>query len=199
VDRAVKGFGLNADHHCWTILNILSSIRTFSLPGEDEFCSRTLKQLFQGIAKNLKMKNITLQLGITLLCLMAMPACKKSSSTASGNSSVIAGFWTYKEDPAIDYWNSNVLFKSDGTFRMYTALSLDDTAAAQAIADTANEVVTFGTFTVNGKNVKMVFSEFTIIGLNFTGSLNSSNNILIGNLDNNQPGAASPLWYLTKP
>jgi hypothetical protein len=144
------------------------------------------------------MKNSTIQLGIALISIMAIAACKKSGSSTSG-SSVIAGFWTYKEDPAIDYWNSNVLFKDDGTFRMYTALSLDDTAAAQAMADTANEVVTFGKYTVSGKNVKMTFTEFAVIGMTFSGSLNSGNNILIGNLDNNVPGAVSPLWYLTKP
>ena len=144
------------------------------------------------------MKKIPIGLCITILSVLVFASCKKGGSASSG-SSAIAGFWTFKEDPAQDYWNSNVLFKSDGTFRMYTALSLADTAAGPAIADTANQVVTFGTYTVNGKNVKMIFTEFAIIGMNFTGSLNSSDNILIGNLENNQPGAASPLWYLTKP
>lgn len=77
-------------------------------------------------------------------------SCSKSTnnsnnSSSSGNSK-IEGFWTYKTDPnnSDNYWNGNVLFKSDGSFRMYTALSFDDTLAADAIADTANEVVTFG-------------------------------------------------------
>lgn len=145
------------------------------------------------------MKNIPVRLCIAILFLVVIASCKKSGSASSAGSSVLAGFWTFKEDPAQDYWNSNVLFKSDGTFRMYTALSLADTSAGPAVADTSNQVVTFGTYSVNGKNVKMIFTEFAVIDMNFTGQLNSSNNILIGNLDNNQPGAASPLWYLTKP
>lgn len=111
----------------------------------------------------------------------------------------ITGFWTYKEDAANDNWPANVLFKPDGTFRMYQSQSLADTAALQAIADTAKQVVTFGTYTVNGLNVTMKYTEFNIIDFTFTGTLNSSLNILKGNLKNNQPGSASPLWYLTKP
>lgn len=127
-----------------------------------------------------------------------MVSCSKTKSANPGNNK-LAGFWTYKEDPANDYWPANVLFKSDGTFRMYQALSLADTAATQAIADTANQVVTFGTYTVNGQNVVMKYTEFNVVDFTFTGTLNSSSNILIGNLDSNQPGSASPLWYLTKP
>ncbi|MGA9294354.1 MAG: hypothetical protein WBV81_17300 [Ignavibacteriaceae bacterium] len=79
---------------------------------------------------------------------------------------------------------------------MYQALSLADTSAAQAISDTASQVVTFGTYTVNGK---MIYTEFNLINFTFTGTLNNNSNILIGNLDSNEPGSASPLWYLTKP
>lgn len=125
-------------------------------------------------------------------------SCKKSKLTNSDNNK-LTGFWTYKEDPANDYWPANVLFKSDGTFRMYQALSLADTATAQAIADTANQVVTFGTYTINGSNVVMKYTELNVVDFTFTGSLNPAANILIGNLDSNQPGSASPLWYLTKP
>ncbi len=122
-----------------------------------------------------------------------------SATVTNSGDAAITGFWTYKEDAANDYWNANVLFKNDGTFRMYQALSLADTSAVRAIADTANQVVTFGTYTVNGKNVKMIYTEFNVINFKFTGTLNNNSNILIGNLDSNEPGSASPLWYLTKP
>lgn len=145
------------------------------------------------------MKKRTLCFCAAGLLTFVVSSCKKSSNPSSNSSSPIAGFWTYKEDAAQDYWNSNVLFKNDGTFRMYTSLSLSDTVAAQGIADTANQVVTFGTYTVSGKNVKMIFTEFTSVGLQFTGSLNTGDNILIGNIGNNDPSNASPLWYLTKP
>jgi hypothetical protein len=82
---------------------------------------------------------------------------------------------------------------------MYTSLSLADTVAAQGIADTANQVKTFGTYTLSGKNLKLIFTEFTSVGLVYTGSLNSSNNILIGNMETNDPNSAAPIWYLTKP
>jgi hypothetical protein len=131
---------------------------------------------------------------------LALASCKKSESkpTAAGTS-VIEGFWTYKEDTNIDYWNENVLFKSDGTFRMYAALSLADTSAAQAIADTANQVITFGTYTVKGNDVEMTWQELSVVGFTFSGSLNGGKNILIGNIETKEPGSASPLWYLTKP
>lgn len=127
-----------------------------------------------------------------------MLSCKKGGTAPAANSA-IAGFWTYKEDPANDYWNDNVLFKSDGTFRMYTSLSLADTSAAQALSDTAGQVVTFGTYTVSGTKVNMQWQEFSTIGFSFSGILNSGSNILIGNLKTNVPGSAAPLWYLTKP
>jgi hypothetical protein len=132
-------------------------------------------------------------------CVMSFSSCKKDNSTSSTASSPVVGFWTYKEDPDNDYWNSNVLFKSDGTFRMYTTLSLADTSAAQAIADTANDVVTFGTYTVKGTAVTMTWQEFNVIGFSFSGILNSSSNNLIGNINSDVSGSASPLWYLTKP
>ena len=126
-------------------------------------------------------------------------SCKKSSGSSPSSTSAVVGFWTYKEDANNDYWNENVLFKSNGTFRMYAALSLADTVSAQAIADTANQVVTFGTYTVSGTTVKMTWQEFNTINLSFSGILNSSNNNLIGNIETNVSGSASPLWYLTKP
>lgn len=144
------------------------------------------------------MKKILKVISISLILFMGISSCKKDKPANPANAKMV-GFWTYKEDLAVDYWNANVLFKEDGTFRMYQALSLADTAAAQAIADTANQVVTFGTYTVNGLNVKMSYQEFNVIDFTFTGTLNSNSNILIGNLDNNQSGSASPLWYLTKP
>ena len=55
------------------------------------------------------------------------------------------------------------------------------------------------TYTVNGLNVKMTYQEFNVIHMTFTGTLNSSSNILIGNLNSNQPGSTGPSWYLTKP
>lgn len=144
------------------------------------------------------MKKIINAIAISLILFMGITSCKKDKTTNPDNAKM-AGFWTYKEDPAIDYWNANVLFKADGTFRMYQALSLADTAAAQAIADTANQVVTYGTYTVNGINVKMTYQEFNVIDFTFTGVLNSSSNILIGNLNSNQSGSTGPSWYLTKP
>jgi hypothetical protein len=139
----------------------------------------------------------------TLLFIMpfiiGVESCKKSTTSKSSSSSAIVGFWTYKEDANNDYWNDNVLFKSDGTFRMYVALSLADTSAGPAIADTANQVVTFGTYTVSGTTVKMIWQEFSTIGFSFSGVLNSSSNNLIGNIESNVPNSASPLWYLTKP
>jgi hypothetical protein len=126
-------------------------------------------------------------------------SCKKSNSKKTTTNSPIVGFWTYKEDANIDYWNGNVLFKDDGTFRMYTALSLADTAAAQALLDTANQVVTFGTYTVNGTDIEMKWQEFNVIDFTFSGILNSAGNNIVGSLKNNQPGADDPSWYLTKP
>ncbi|HVS95754.1 MAG TPA: hypothetical protein VHE54_04680 [Puia sp.] len=135
-----------------------------------------------------------------LAALILLTACKKDSKDGSSSATGwIDGFWTYKEDPAEDYWNANVLFKSDGTFRMYQALSLNDTASGPALADTAGQVVTFGTYSVSGTTVTMKYSEFNIIDFTFTGSVNSTHNIIVGNLSDNNPGDAEPLWYLTKP
>jgi hypothetical protein len=136
---------------------------------------------------------------LVLAALVLLPACKKDSTNKSSASSWINGFWTYKEDPAEDYWNANVLFNNDGTFRMYQALTLDDTAAGPALLDTANQVVTFGTYKVSGTTVTMKYTEFNVIDFTFTGQINSAHNILIGNLSDNTPGDAEPLWYLTKP
>ena len=144
------------------------------------------------------MKKIIKPLALIIIFSIVIGSCKKSSTKPTITSPIV-GFWTYKEDPAIDYWNENVLFKSDGTFRMYASLTLADTSAAQAIKDTANQVVTFGTYTISGNAVKMTWQEFSVIDFTFSGSLNTAQNILIGNLDNNEPGSASPLWYLTKP
>ena len=135
---------------------------------------------------------------LSLAFLLAIVSCKKNENSDSVTSK-ISGFWTYKEDAANDYWNDNVLFRNDGTFRMYTALSLADTSSAQAIADTTNQVVTFGTYTVSGTTVKMVWEEFNIVGFSFSGELNSSSNILVGNIESDVTGSAKPLWYLTKP
>jgi hypothetical protein len=144
------------------------------------------------------MKKITKQLVIATTFVFAIVSCKKEKTSPKPSSPVV-GFWTYKEDTANDYWNANVLFKNDGTFRMYQALTLADTSAAVAIADTANQVVTFGTYTVSGTTVKMTWKEFNVIDLNFSGILNSSSNNLIGNIETDQSNSASPLWYLTKP
>ena len=136
-----------------------------------------------------------------MLCLI-MASCKKSNTSTSSTTSKMVGFWTFKtnvSDPD-KFWNDNALFKSDGTFRMYTALSLADTATAQAIADTANQVVTFGTYTVSGSEVKMTFTEFGALGMKCEGSVNSSFNAFTGALEiTSDPNAASPLWNLTKP
>ena len=145
------------------------------------------------------MKKMIKFLSTIILLSTALASCKKSNTKPAATSSGIEGFWTYKEDANNDYWNDNVLFKSDGTFRMYTSLSLADTSAAQGIADTANQVITFGTYTVKGNDVEMKWQEFNVINFTFSGSLNTGKNILIGNLENNQPGSVSPLWYLTKP
>ncbi len=148
------------------------------------------------------MKKLVKPLLLAIILSITFATCKKED-TSNPDASKIAGFWTYKEDAANDYWNDNVLFKSNGTFRMYTALSLADTAAAVAIADTANQVatygVTFGTYTLSGTTVKMTWQEFSVINLSFSGVLNSSSNILKGNIDTGVPGSASPFWYLTKP
>jgi hypothetical protein len=144
------------------------------------------------------MKKIFKPLTLIIVISLAIASCKKSE-TKPASDSPIEGFWTYKEDPNNDYWNSNVLFKSDGTFRMYTALSLADTSEAQAIADTAGQVVTFGTYTVKGTDVEMTWQEFSVIGFTFSGSLNSGKNNIVGNIETNEAGSASPLWYLTKP
>lgn len=143
-------------------------------------------------------KAVSKVLALALVSTLILTSCKKSSSATSAPSP-IAGFWTYKEDANVDYWNSNVLFKNDGTFRMYTALSLADTSAAQAIADTAGQVVTFGTYTVNGTTVKMTWQEFSTIGFSFSGILNSGKSNIIGNIETNVSGGAAPLWYLTRP
>ncbi len=136
---------------------------------------------------------------LLVAALLLLGACKKDNNNSSSANSWIDGFWTYKEDANVDYWNANVLFKSDGTFRMYQALTLDDTAAAAALADTPNQVVTFGTYTVSGSKVTMKYTEFNTIDFTFNGSVNSAHNILVGNLGDNNPNDAQPLWYLTKP
>ncbi len=147
------------------------------------------------------MKTLFKKFALVTGLIIGIYSCKKTNATTTttSNNSPIVGFWTYKEDPNNDYWNGNVLFKADGTFRMYTALSLADTAAAQAIADTANQVITFGTYTIKGSTVKMVWQEFSAINFNFSGILNSAMNNLKGNLENDEPNSASPLWILTKP
>jgi hypothetical protein len=136
------------------------------------------------------------------LCSLVFTACKKDNNNkTSTTNSPMAGFWTYKTDPGNPQnWNDNVLFKNDGTFRMYTALTLTDTAAGPAIADTSNQVVTYGTYTVNGSEVKMTFTEFPTLGMTCEGSVNPAHNSFTGALEiKSDPSAASPLWVLTKP
>jgi hypothetical protein len=147
------------------------------------------------------MKKTLKVLSLAVLLTMILGSCKKSNTTKKGTSPM-AGFWTFRSDPSNpdNYWNANALFLSDGTFRMYTALSLADTAAAQAIADTANQVVTFGTYTVSGTIVKMSLTEFGSVGISCSGSVNSAYNSFDGALDvASDPNSASPLWILTKP
>ncbi|MDP4252194.1 MAG: hypothetical protein Q8918_19005 [Bacteroidota bacterium] len=146
------------------------------------------------------MKKIIL---FAMVLAIALGSCKKTNKSGSKSSnSQMAGFWTFKTDPnnTDNYWNCNALFNADGTFRMYTALSLNDTAAARAIADTANQVVTFGTYTVSGSEVKMSLTEFGAIGITCTGSVNSTFNKFDGTLEiSSDPNSATPLWVLTKP
>ena len=127
--------------------------------------------------------------------------CSKKNDSPPASNSKVAGFWTYKTNPddADNYWNGNVLFKNDGTFRMYTALSFDDTSASHAIADTANQVVTFGTYTVSGQNLKMTWQEFNVVGFTAAGSFNPSFTNFTGNVETNDSSSASPLWIMTKP
>jgi hypothetical protein len=145
------------------------------------------------------MKTILKKFSLATALIIVLYSCTKSNAGPTTNNSPIVGFWTYKEDANNDYWNGNVLFKSDGTFRMYMAMTLADTTAAQAIADTANQVVTFGTYTVKGSSVKMVWQELSVINFNFSGILNSAMTNLTGNIDTSEPNSASPLWILTKP
>jgi hypothetical protein len=149
------------------------------------------------IKKPVMKKNLK-NFGLISGLIISLFSCSKSNTTTTA-SSPIAGFWTYKEDANNDYWNGNVLFNNDGTFRMYTALSLIDTSAVQAIKDTANQVVTFGTYTVKGNSVKMVWQEFSAINFNFSGILNTTMNNLTGNVETSESNSASPLWILTKP
>jgi len=127
-------------------------------------------------------------------------SCSKKNDNNSAGSK-IAGFWTYKTDPANsdNYWNGNVLFKTDGTFRMYMALTLDDTAAGPAIADTANQVVTFGTYKLSGQNLQMTWQEFNVIGFRATGVMNNNFTNFTGNIEGDDPGSVSPLWIMSKP
>jgi hypothetical protein len=145
------------------------------------------------------MKTLFKKFSLAAGLIIAIYSCHKSNDGTTTNNSQIVGFWTYKEDANNDYWNGNVLFKSDGTFRMYMAMTLADTAAVQAIADTANQVVTFGTYTVKGSSVKMLWQELSIINFNFSGILNSAMTNLTGNVETSEPNSASPLWILTKP
>src|SRR5262244_3581169 len=71
--------------------------------------------------KKQTMKRISGTLAI-VATVLSFAACKKSSGSSS-NTSAMAGFWTYKTDVnnSDNYWNDNVLFMSNGTFRMYTA------------------------------------------------------------------------------
>jgi hypothetical protein len=148
------------------------------------------------------MKKALIILSLGCLGTVVFTACKKDNNNkTSTTNSAMAGFWTYKTDPSNPQnWNDNVLFKDDGTFRMYTALTLADTAAGPAIADSGKQVKTFGTYTVSGSEVKMVFSEFASLGMTCEGSVNSAHNSFTGKLElQNDPTAASPLWVLTKP
>jgi hypothetical protein len=146
------------------------------------------------------MKMMYKSLPVILAVAMAGGSCKKSNNSKTGSNSPVVGFWTYKEDAAVDYWNQNILFKSDGTFWAFTALSLADTSAGPALADTANQVMTFGTYTVSGKHVVLTFQEFAVIGLKIEADLQgNNNNLMIGNLESNDTTAAEPLVYLTKP
>lgn len=147
------------------------------------------------------MKKTLKVLSLAVLLTMILASCKKSNTTKKGTSPM-AGFWTFKSDPSNpdNYWNANALFLSNGTFRMYTALSLADTSAAQAIADTANQVVTFGTYTISGTSLNMSLTEFGSIGISCSGSVNSTYTTFDGNLEvTSDPNSASPLWILTKP
>ncbi len=147
------------------------------------------------------MKEALKILSLSVLLAMTQGSCKKSN-TAKKATSPMAGFWTFKSDPSNpdNYWNANVLFLNDGTFRMYTALSLADTAAAQAIADTANQVVTFGTYKLSGTTLNMSLTEFGSIGISSSGSVNSTYTVFDGTLEaTSDPNSATPLWILTKP
>lgn len=146
------------------------------------------------------MKMIFKSLPVILAIAMGGGSCKKSNNSNTGSNSPIVGFWTYKEDAAVDYWNQNILFKSDGTFKAYTALSLADTSAGPALADTANQVLTFGTYTVSGKHVVLTFQEFAAIGFKIEADLQgNNNNLMIGNVEMTDTTTAEPLVYLTKP
>ncbi|HVU58053.1 MAG TPA: hypothetical protein VHD83_23490 [Puia sp.] len=136
---------------------------------------------------------------LTAIAVIQTSCSKKNNSDP--NNGKIAGFWTYKTDPnnSDNYWNGNVLFKADGTFRMYTALSFDDTAADKAIADTSSQVVTFGTYKLSGQNLQMTWQEFSVVGFKATGVLNSSFTNFTGNIEGDDPGSVSPLWIMTKP
>jgi len=147
------------------------------------------------------MKKAMSAISISIILLIGITSCKKSK-TINSDYDKMAGFWTYKEDAANDYFNANVLFKSDSTFTFYQYPSSADTSAAQAIADTAHQWVTFGTYTVNGKNVTMIGTQADINGIydfTFTGTLNDNSNILIGYFDSKSSLSASGQWYLTKP
>ncbi len=102
------------------------------------------------------MKTLFKKFSLATGLIIAIYSCNKSNDGTTTNNSQIVGFWTYKENANNDYWNGNVLFKSDGTFRMYMAMTLADTTEVQAIADTANQVLTFGAYTVKGSSVKML-------------------------------------------
>jgi|GEM_PF-1340080 hypothetical protein len=142
-------------------------------------------------------KDTSIVLAVFVLLSFGFVSCSKSKKT-DVQSAKLAGFWTYREDLNNDYWPANVLFLNNGTFRMYQAVNLADTAYQQAIADTANQVITFGTFTVNGENVNMKYTEFNIVDFTFTGTLNSNSTMLMGTLTSNQPNSASPVWHLVK-
>jgi hypothetical protein len=146
------------------------------------------------------MKMIFKSLSVILAIALSGGSCKKSNDNKTGSNSQIAGFWTYKEDIAVDYWNQNILFKSDGTFLAFTALSLADTSAGPALADTANQFMQYGTYTVSGKHVVLVYTQFASIGFKIEADLQgNNNNLMIGNVVLTDTTTAEPLVYLTKP
>jgi hypothetical protein len=113
------------------------------------------------------MKKITNQLLLATLLIIQVSSCSKKDSPATVTGSVV-GFWA---GSASDGSPASILFRSNGTMRLYDASSASDTAA---LPD-GNKVD--GNYTLTGASVKgstSVAQGSTVVTVNIAATVNSN-------------------------